>query len=299
VLSIFESIIKLLKKITLPGFGRMPIYDVGSLFYHGMIKGFITLRASSIAFSFILAFFPALIFLFTLIPYVPVPHFHGKLLSLIHEVTPADTYSVIRSTIEDIVNRPRGGLLSLGFILTLYFATNGISSITQAFNDTYHTIEKRSFLRRFFVSVMLVIVLSLILIIAISLLTAGSSVLHFMVVSGILKKKLTYIILDVLRWIIITAMFFFAVSFLYYYAPAKKMRFRFISAGSVLSTFLYLITSLGFNYYISHFSRYNKIYGSIGTLMLIMFWIYFNSVILLIGFELNTSISNAMEKKNY
>ena len=286
-----------LKKIIFPGFSDISFWDVSRMFFKGLSKGFLATRAQSISFSFFLAFFPAIIFIFTLIPYIPVPNFQFKLLTLINDVTPKDAYLVIQSTIEDIIKRPRGGLLSIGFGLTIYFAANGTNSIIQAFNDTYHTMENRKWHRQYGIALMLVFIFSSIIIIAITLLTLGTSFLHLLIVQGLLKKKITIVLLQFLKWIIIIAMFFFAISFLYYYAPAKQTRFKFISPGTILATFLFICTSLGFNFYISHFSRYNKIYGSIGTLLIIMLWIYFNSYILLLGFELNASIRNVVNKK--
>ncbi len=292
-----KSFIDYFKNLAFPSIKDVPMNQIVHLFYKGITKGFITTRASSISYSFFLAFFPAIIFIFTLIPYIPIPNFQSKLLGIIQDVTPTDAYAVIRSTIEDIINRPHGGLLSLGFILTLYFATNGTNSIIKAFNDTYHTIETRKIVRQYGISMMLVLIFSSIVIVAIILLTLGTTFLHMLVINHILKRHIIYIILEFLRWIIVVLMFFFGISFLYYYAPSKHVRFQFFSPGAFLATLLYIATSLGFNYYISHFSRYNKVYGSIGTLMVIMLWIYFNSFILLLGFELNVSIMNAVKKK--
>ena len=180
--------------------------------------------------------------------------------------------------------------------MTLYFATNGVNAIIEAFNQTYHTVESRSWIKQRLISIFLVIILSLLLIISISLITIGSFLLNYLVEYGILKGQITIYLLFVSRWIILMAMLFFGVSFLYYYAPAKKKTFRFISAGSTLATFLSLTTTFGFNYYVANFSKYNALYGSIGTLIIVLMWIYFNAIILLIGFELNASISYAKKK---
>lgn len=282
-----------LRKLTIPGFYGVPLQDVLFLFRKGLSKGFLGTRASSISFSFFLAFFPALIFIFTLIPYIPIHNFQVKLLALIQDVTPDDAYAVVRTTIEDIVQRQRGDLLSLGFILTLYFAANGTNSIIDAFNNTYHTIETRSLVRQYVIALLLVVIFSFLIILAIIILTLGTSFLNMLIVQGVLKKNFTILFLEMLKWVLTTAMFFFGISFLYYFAPAKKHKFRFISAGTILATLLFTITSVSFNFYISHFSSYNKFYGSIGTLLIIMLWIYLNSYILLLGFELNASILNA------
>ncbi|MEI6694495.1 MAG: YihY/virulence factor BrkB family protein [Bacteroidota bacterium] len=286
-------IISFSKRLVLPGFDGMPFYDVSLFFFKGMLKGSITQRASSLSFNFFLALFPAIIFFFTLIPYFPISNFQSTLFEILQSFLPSSAFETVKSTISDIITNKRSGLLSIGFIMTLYFATNGVSAIMDAFNQTYHTLETRSWIKQRFISIFLVIILSVLLIISISLITIGSFVLNYLVDYGILKGQLTIYLLFVSRWIVLLAMLFFGVSFLYYYAPAKKKTFRFISAGSTLATFLTLVSTLGFKYYVANFSKYNALYGSIGTLIIILMWIYFNAIILLIGFELNASISKA------
>lgn len=289
-------IIGLSKKLVLPGFDGIPFYDVSLFFFKGMSKGSITQRASSLSFNFFLALFPAIIFIFTLIPYLPISHFQSTLFEILQAFLPTNAFETVKSTISDIITNKRSGLLSIGFIMTLYFATNGINAIIEAFNHTYHTVETRSWVKQRLISILLVLILSILLIISILLITIGSFLLNYLVKHGILKGQLTFYLLFAGRWIILLAMLFFGVSFLYYYAPAKKKTFRFISAGSTLATFLTLIATLGFNYYVANFSKYNALYGSIGTLIIVLMWIYFNAIILLIGFELNASISYAKKR---
>lgn len=290
---IIRRLIRLSKKIVLPGFDGIPLYEVARFFLEGIFKGSITSRASSIAFSFFLAVFPMIIVFFTLIPFIPIQNFHEVLLSFIENVTPDQTEAVIRQTVIDIIERPRGGLLSLTFFLALFFATNGFDSIIEAFNNTWHTLETRSWIKQKLTSILLFFIASIIVIISISLLTGGSVFLKFLREKEILDNNLAYYLLEAAKYIILTAMFFFTISFIYYLAPAKDSKFRFISAGSSLATILALAASIGFNFYVSNFSSYNALYGSIGTLLIILVWIYFNSIILLIGFELNASIQQA------
>jgi len=284
------------KHLVLPGFDGIPFYDVSLFFFKGMQKGSITQRASSLSFNFFLALFPAIIFFFTLIPYLPITNFQTTLFEILQTFLPSNAFETVKSTISDIITNKRSGLLSVGFIMTLYFATNGVNAIIEAFNHTYHTVETRSWIRQRLISLFLVIILSVLLIISILLITIGSFVLNYLVDYGILKGQLTIYLLFASRWIILLAMLFFGVSFLYYFAPAKKKTFRFISAGSTLATILTLIATLGFNYYVANFSKYNALYGSIGTLIIVLMWIYFNAIILLIGFELNASISFAKKR---
>ena len=278
------------KKIILPGFKGKSLYDVTVFFFNGIKKGNITSRASSIAFNFVLAVFPMILVFFSLLPFIPVEGFRETLLGLIRHITPEGTEGIITSTLEDIIQRPRGGLLSLSFVLTLFFATNGFDSIIEAFNNTYHTIEKRSMIKQKLVSILLFFITLFIVIIATALLITGSSILKFLVARGILDSIFTYYILEFSRWLILVAIYFFTISFIYYLAPARESKFRFISPGSIFTTVLSLATSIGFNIYLQNFSRYNALYGSIGTLLIILIWIYINSLVLLAGFELNASI---------
>jgi membrane protein len=286
-------IIRLSKKIILPGFDGLPLYNVARFFIEGLQKGALTMRAASMSFSFFLAFFPGILFFFTLIPYVPIEDFHQKLMELLMQLLPASAFDTIWTTVEDILNRPRGGLLSLGFVLAMYFSTNGVSSMIEAFNQTHHALETRSWIKQRLIAILLVVITSVIVILAIALLTAGNAAIDYLVEKDLLRGSLNIFFVQLSKWVVILGMVFFVISFSYYLAPARSSHFRFISAGSSLSTLLSLLTMVGFNFYISNFNRYNALYGSIGTLLVLMLWIYFNAIILLIGFELNASISGA------
>lgn len=289
--------IKLSKRIVLPGFNGTPVYDVAVFFLRGLTRGYITSRVSAISYNFFLAVFPSLIFLFTIIPFVPIENFQVSLMELIHDFLPKSAFETVKETVEDIVTRPNGGLLSIGFILTLYFATNGINSLMEAFNNTFHTIETRGWILQRLISTLLVFILSVLLIIAIGLMTFGTLLLTFLLPGWILQSTFYLLLIQVLQWMVILMALFFAISFIYYLAPAKKRHFRFISPGGSLATLLIIITTLGFNFYVDNFSKYNILYGSIGTLLIVLLWIYFNSFSLLIGFELNASIFNARKEE--
>ena len=254
------------------------------------------MRAAAFSYNFFLALFPAIIVFFTIIPYIPIAGFQDQLLQLMEDFIPSKAYAAVEETLFDIVKRPRGGLLSVGFIMAVYFATNGIHSLIEAFNQTRHTIETRSWLKQRLISLVLVFILSSLVILAIVLITLGPVAIQFLVKHDMLHDSFSYYLLVAGKWIISTAMLFFAFSFLYYLAPAAESRFRFISAGSTLSTALTILASVGFNFYVNSISRYNTLYGSIGTLIIIMVWIFFNAMIVLIGFELNVSIRNAKRR---
>jgi membrane protein len=288
-----EWIIDRAKKISFPFFDGVPLYNVALFFWRSIVDGSITTRASAIAFSFFIAFFPALIFIFTLIPYIPINNFQNELFLIIQQLVPESTFLTIEETLTDIIMQPRGGLLSLGFFMALIFSTNGLASMMSAFDATIHSIYRRTWLSQRLAAIILLFILLILLTVAIALLTGGQELINFLQEQEILRDSFTVSLLTFGKWIVIITMFFFAYSFLYFMAPAKKTKWRFISAGGSLSTVLSILTLAGFTYYINNFSQYNKLYGSIGTLLIILLLMYVMSLILLIGFELNASIYQA------
>jgi len=292
-----EKLAEKAKKVSFPFFEGVPLYDVALFFYHSIVKGSIATRASAIAFSFFIAFFPFIIFLFTLIPFIPIDNFQNELLILIQNVVPKSTYITIENTVKDIIMQPRGDLLSFGFFAALIFSTNGLASMMSAFDATIHTIHRRTWISQRITAVFLLIILSVMLTIVIALLTSGQLFLQYLIDNQILQDHFTVYLLIFGKWIVILALLFFTFSFLYYMAPAKKTKWRFISAGGTLSTILSVFTIFGFTYYINKFNQYNELYGSIGTLLIILLLMYVMSLILLLGFELNASIHQAKKRK--
>ncbi len=281
------------KKVSLPFFDGVPLYNVALFFWRSIVDGSITTRASAIAFSFFIAFFPGLIFLFTLIPYIPIDNFQNELLMLIQQVVPDSTYATIDETVTDIVKIQRSGLLSVGFLLALVFATNGLASMMSAFDATIHSIYRRTWVSQRLAATMLLFILLVLLTVAIALLTGGQAFINYLDNLNFLRDRFIIVLLTIGKWVITVSLFFFAYAFLYYMAPAKKSQWRFISAGGTLATILSIVTLAGFTYYINNFGQYNKLYGSIGTLLIILLLMYIMSLILLVGFELNASIYQA------
>ncbi|MCK4288098.1 MAG: YihY/virulence factor BrkB family protein [Bacteroidales bacterium] len=285
------------KKIYLPGFEGIPLYDVIVFFFRGIRKSSLISRANSLSFTFLLAIFPAILFFFTLIPYIPVENLHTTIMETIKNALPGSTYNTVKDTIEDILNHHNSGLLSFGFIFALFFSTSGMIGIMKAFNRSSHTLETRSNFKLYLISILLVFIISFIFLLAMIFLIITPIVLNYLVFNDILRSEFTYYLIMAGKWVIILIMIFTAISFIYYLAPAKKRYFRFISAGSTLATILSLIFIFGFNFYINDFSRYNEFYGSIGTLIILMLWVNLNAIVLLIGFELNASIYDAKKIK--
>lgn len=289
-LPIAKQAIEVSKKLILPGFDGLPVYDVVSFFYVGISKGALGTRAAALSFNFFLALFPLIIFLFTLIPYIPIDNFQEQLLVQLKLLLPQEAYILTKSTIEDLVKTPRGGLLSFGFIFTIYFATNGINAMMSAFGQSYHVTIKRSAWKQRIIAVALTFIISFLIVIAVALIAFGTITLHFINDIGIIESKISLFLLQVAQWFIIMLLCYFTISFLYFFGPPKHTSWKFFSAGSSLATVLMMIVSSGFAYFVNNFGQYNKLYGSIGTLIVIMLFIQFNSAVLLLGFELNASI---------
>ena len=290
-----NKLIEVVKKIKPLGFTGLSLYDVSVFFIKGLQEGAITTRASSLAFNFFLAFFPSIIVFFTLIPYIPIDGFQQTLMEIISNVLPPSTNSATFSTLEDIINNQRGGLLSIGFILALYFSTNGMSSLIQAFNSSYHIRENESIIKHQMLSILLTIVISALVFLTIILIIFGKASIIYMIDYQLINEN-KLVLLNAAKWVILIFMLFLGITTIFNLGPAIKSQIKIFSPGAILATLFIILTSIVFSYYIDNFSQYNKIYGSIGTLIIILLWIYFNAIFLLIGFELNASILNA--KKN-
>jgi len=276
----------------MPGFEKIPIYDVIVFFFRGLRNGALTTRASSIAFHFFLAFPPAIIFFYTLIPFLPIENFQSGLSNLIESVLPEDVNLFINSLLEDMFIK-RKAIQILGLLTAVIFAMNGMNGMILAFNATYHTVETRPWLERRLIALVMVVILFTMINSATTLIIFSRLIVRKLVEMEVMRIGLTFYVLYIGKWLIIIALIFFAISFVYYYAPSRKTRWKFYSPGSTLASLLVILTSLGFSAFINSFNRFNEFFGSMGTLMIIMIWLYLNSLALLIGFELNASIKNA------
>ena len=303
-LSGFEHLVRRkLSFIVLPGFDGVPLYDVLDFFFRGLFKGVLTYRASAIAYNFFLALVPLVLFMFTLIPYVTSEDIQGTLLDLMDNVIPANVFSMVKSTIIEIVSRPHKGLLSLGFFMTIYFATNGIDAIIEGFNQSYHRMEIWPWWRQKMNAFFLMLLISFLLMIAMIMLTSGKFMIDILDQYQIISGYSIRVILIIVQWLIITGSMLLGVSVLYYFGQKKETttRYRFFSAGSMLATSLFILGGYLLKLYFENFSNYNVLYGSLGSLIILLVWLYYNSFIILIGFELNASIrrsKNVTEARN-
>jgi membrane protein len=257
-------------------------------------------RANAIAFNLTLSVFPAVIFLFTLIPYIPIPQLDTRIMLFLGQVLPAGIYAEIATTIYDIVSRPRGNLLSLGFLFALFAATNGMMAIMDAFNRSYRTRERRGFLYTRLVATGLTVMLVMVLFVAVVLLIVGNVVLDWIAahdVYHLLNDQVSVALIGLLQYAVVFFVFFTGLSTIYYVAPTIHERWNFFSIGAMVAAVLCIGVTHAFSYYITNFASYNKLYGSIGTFIGLMIWFLLLSFIILLGFEVNVSIAETRQQQ--
>lgn len=298
-------LISWLKKVRFKKYENVSLYKIIKIFLQNLTDDEILDRANGVAYNFLLAIFPGIIFLFTLIPYVT--HFFPEvnkesIMEFIGAQMPPSMYDVISATIIDIISNQRGGLLSFGFVFSVYLSTNGTLSLMRAFNACYRTSESRSGIKTRLIATALTVNFALVLFLAIILLVVGQLVLDYFLTN--LKdfpllnlNDFTVFLLFSLRFIVIFIVFFLAISTLYYFGPAIHYNWSFFSIGSLVATLLIIAVSYGFSFYVTNFGTYNKVYGSIGVLIAMMIWVQLVTVVLLVGYEINASIHNAVRKQ--
>jgi membrane protein len=277
---------------SLPGLQGMPLFDVAKFFIQGLYRSSLNQRAAATAFHFILAVFPLSLFLFTLLPYIPIDKLYVQLYDILHDLLPESVYVEIADVLNDIIVRKHNGLMSVGFITSLYVASSGINGVLAAFNNSkqIHRGERRKWLKRRLLSLVLIVLIGIVMIFAFSLIVGFKSFTAFLIEKHYIDYGMQLFIVRTLKWALLIGLIYFIFAAIYYIAPIRKKGYRFISAGATMATFLLILTTQGFSLYIRNFSHYNILYGSIGALIVLMIWIYLNCFILLVGFELNASI---------
>ena len=295
-----EKVLNWSKQKSFPGFFGVPIYEVVIFMYQELKSSSLTGRANAIAFSFFLSLFPSIIVLLTLLPlftqiflqYIPEgDHFFEVLYREIKFIMPGNAGDMVFETIEDLTTRPRNGLLSFGFILVIFFSSNGMMAMMAGFEKSYlKTFKKRGPVRRRVIAIGLTFILGFLLIASVVLIILGNFIIGWLS-DYINLDWFGAVSLSVLRYAIIFLLFYSGISVLYRYGASVRKRISFFSPGTTLATLLTLLSSKVFSYYVENFAAYNKLYGSIGTIIVLMLWIQFNSLFILVGFELNASIA--------
>ncbi|CAN5167456.1 YihY/virulence factor BrkB family protein [soil metagenome] len=281
------------KEHSLPGFNGVPIYDIGKYFMNDMKQESVTMMAKGTAFTFFLALFPALMFLLSVIAYLPIDNLQTNLSDILKEILPNATSSLLNGIIDDIVVRRRVDMLSLVFFLALFISSNGMMGIMSSFDrsQSFSTMfrERGGFAKRF-TALKLTLVLLVLMLFSLALIVAGNKLIVFLLDSFHLLNAWNVFLFSFVKYIIILFLFLNSISIIYYYGPAMNKKWRFLTPGSLLATIISIGISIIFSVFVNRFVQTNTLYGSIWAVVALQIWIYLNTMALLIGFELNVSI---------
>jgi membrane protein len=277
------------KRFTVNFMGGLPLYWIIVFFFRNLTKESINLRASSIAYNLFLSLFPALIFLFTLLPYIPIENLHKQIMFFLKSLMPASAYETVDTTITDILAEPRRGLLSVGLLGALWFASNGIFSLMQTFNKR----DKRSFWKKRFIAIGLTFALGILLVTVISLFLLTEFSIELLIYYTSISHKLLYIMLLSIRWFLLFILLIGAYVILYRLGDTRSERWKYTFPGAILAAILAVLTSVGYAYYVESWGNYNRLYGSLGAMIITMLWLYFNAMVLIIGHEFNRALGHA------
>jgi membrane protein len=299
---LINLIVKLLKKLKLPGLEGLSFYDLAELYIIGIAKGALTTRASAIAFNFFMALFPFLLFVLIVIPYVPIDDFKIEFLHFLDSFLPPNTSEFFKQNIfENIDQSQRGGLLSSVFLLSIFLMANGVNAVFVGFETSYHEQLSRNIFRQYLFSLGVALILAFLLIFTIVVLGyfqiyVVQKVLDVLRDRGYQVEAQTVFWLDLAKYMFFVIMTYLATATLYYFGTKEGKNSKFFSIGAVLTTFLIILTSYLFGIYIENFAQYNKLYGSIGALLILLFYLWLNSNVLLLGYELNASLNNLRKR---
>ena len=293
---VVKQLVAITKAIKLKSLEGLSLYDILELYVLGIFKGAFSYRASAIAFSFFMALFPFALFILNLIPFIPLENFQADFLEFVEEGVPPNTYDAIEAILRDIMETSHQGLLSSGFILSILLMTNGINAILGGFEMSAHITITRGFFRQYFISLAISLVLSMILLITVAAIVIAEVMIQKINIRGYVADVS---VIEWSRYGFILLMILITTSILYKFGAKETSSIAFISYGAVFTTILIVISSYIFGIYVTKFAKYNELYGSIGTLLVLMFYIWINCMVLLLGFELNATISKLKRKNLY
>ena len=293
---VVKQLVSLTKAIKLKSLEGLSLYDILEIYVLGIFKGAFSYRASAIAFSFFMALFPFALFILNLIPFIPLENFQADFLEFVENGVPPNTYDAIETILKDIMGTSHQGLLSSGFILSILLMTNGINAILGGFEMSTHITITRGFFRQYFISLAISLVLSMILLITVAAIVVAEVMIQKINLFG---EVTDIALIEWSRYGFILLMILITTSILYKFGAKETSSMSFISYGAVFTTILIILSSYVFGIYVTKFAKYNELYGSIGTLLVLMFYIWINCMVLLLGFELNATISKLKRKNLY
>lgn len=284
------------KSIKLPWLQGLSLYDLLELYIIGIIEGAVSYRATAIAFSFFMALFPFALFILNLIPYIPIKGFQNDFMTFVQQSVPPTTFDAVSKIINDILHTSHSGLISTGFFMAIFLMANGVNAVLGGFENSKHVVLKRKYFRQYFVALALSILLSLILIITVAAIVIFEVLIQKTKIQDVLSDSIPLI--EMGRYLFLIAMILMTTSLLFKFGTKQESKRSFISIGSVFTTILIVLSSYFFGIWVVKFSKYNELYGSIGTLLIVMFYIWINSMVLLLGFELNATIHRLKRESN-
>ena len=282
-------------KILLPGLDGLTAYDLWVIYSGGIINGTFSTRASAVAFSFFMALFPFLLFVLNLIPYINfIDDFQLQFLVFMDSLLPPTTSEFFNDIFLDIANTPRAGLLSISFLLSIFLMANGVNAIFTGFEFSYHTKANRSIIRQYIIALGISILMALLLLITVIVVVYLTYAIDDLNDLGFMRER--GISAPLIKYTVFILLIYIAVATLYYFGTKEGRLSKFFSIGATFTTLLILVTTYFFGLYIENFSQYNELYGSIGALLVLMIYIWLNSNVLLLGFELNASLTKMRKK---
>jgi membrane protein len=292
---VINLLVRFLKQIKLPGFEGLSIYDLLELYTIGIVRGTLTTRASAIAFSFFMAIFPFLLFVLIVIPYIPIDDFRSEFISFLNSTLPPNTSEFFDENIYESINTGRGGLISSVFLLSIILMANGVSSVFSGFETSYHEQLIRNVFKQYLYSLGVAIILAFLVIITVAVfgyfeIYIIQPLFDRMSEQGLTKQDSNVLWVLIAKYLFLVIMIYLATATLYYFGTMEGKKSKFFSVGALLTTLLVMLTSYLFGIYITNFSQYNELYGSIGALLILMFYLWLNSNVLLLGYELNASL---------
>lgn len=288
-----KKLISFSKTKSVIGLDGVPIFNVIKFLIEEAKDDSIKTRANSVTFSFFIALFPSIIFLFTLLPMIPtVANYALDIRESVRGLLPEQSEEYIFSVVDDIVSQKRGGLLSFGLLLAIFFASNGMLSLISGFekNQHIHTFKTRSWLKKRIIAICLTIFVSFLFIISSALTVLGHVIINYLDLVFELNNWAIFGF-SALRWLIIILLVYNIIAIIYKFAPPVHRRFSYFSVGTNIATFLIIVVSVGFSYFVANFGQYNELYGSIGALIVTLLWFNLICFVLVVGFEINASVA--------
>lgn len=299
---VINILIRFFKQIKLPGLEGLSFYDLLELYVIGIVKGALTTRASAIAFSFFMALFPFLLFVLIIIPYIPIDDFKIEFLSFLESFLPPNTSDFFFQNIfENIEGSQRGGLLSSVFILSIGLMANGVNAVFSGFENSYHEQLTRNVFKQYLYALGIALILAFLLILTIAVLGyfqiyVVQELFQVLEHKGYQVDSQSVFWASIAQYVFFVVMVYLATATLYYFGTQEGRYSNFFSVGALFTTLLIILSSYLFGLYIENFGQYNKLYGSIGALLILLFYLWLNANILLLGYELNASL-NKLRKR--